>query len=90
MVVDILYDLYEGLKVAEEFLDTRDGYSIQKSHFQHAEEGQKTSGNERPLVLSRVGQIFFSCKKYNHLFGEKTKPLCSNSTSSQESLQVSG
>lgn len=40
MVVDILYDLYEGLKVAEEFLDTTDGYSTQKCYFQQAEEGK--------------------------------------------------
>lgn len=41
MVVDILYDLNEGLKVAEAFLDTGRGYSIQKSYFQQAEEGKK-------------------------------------------------
>lgn len=41
MVVDILYALYEGLKMAEEFLDATDGYSIRKSHFQRAEEGKK-------------------------------------------------
>lgn len=33
MVVDILFDLYEGLKVAEEFLGTTNGYSIQKCYF---------------------------------------------------------
>lgn len=40
MVVDLLYDLYEGLKVAEEFLEAKEGYSIQKSYFQQTEEGK--------------------------------------------------
>lgn len=40
MVVGILYDLYEGLKVAEEFPDSTDEYFIQKSYFQKREEGK--------------------------------------------------
>lgn len=86
MVVDILYDLYEGLKVAEEFVDTTDGYST-RSVISNKQRKAKTSGDERPLVLSRVRQIFVLQGIQSPIWWEGKATVFQHSASSQESLQ---